>query len=168
MKKILLVLMCVLAVFTSCVSKSDYEYAEDQAAYWESEYENKCVEYENLRRKYNQLVDEYNDLLSEAQEKEDIIKAIKTVYDPEIPVNIWDLGLIYGVDINVDEVVITMTFTSPTCPMMEELLQQVKDVVQVAVGDTPVRVELVWDPPWDLTRMSDEARVQLDLTEQGW
>ncbi len=101
-------------------------------------------------------------------EKEDIIKAIKTVYDPEIPVNIWDLGLIYGVDINVDEVVITMTFTSPTCPMMEELLQQVKDVVQVAVGDTPVRVELVWDPPWDLTRMSDEARVQLDLTEQGW
>ena len=101
-------------------------------------------------------------------EKEDIIKAIKTVYDPEIPVNIWDLGLIYGVDINVDEVVITMTFTSPTCPMMEELLQQVKDVVQLAVGDTPVRVELVWDPPWDLTRMSDEARVQLDLTEQGW
>ena len=100
--------------------------------------------------------------------KEDVIGAIKTVYDPEIPVNIWDLGLIYGVDINVDEVVITMTFTSPTCPMMEELLQQVKDVVQLAVGDTPVRVELVWDPPWDLTRMSDEARVQLDLTEQGW
>ena len=74
MKKILTVVMLsVLTVATSCVSKSDYEYAEDQAAYWESEYENKCVEYENLRRKYNQLVDEYNDLLSEAQEKEDII-----------------------------------------------------------------------------------------------
>lgn len=100
--------------------------------------------------------------------KEDIVGAIKTVYDPEIPVNIWDLGLIYGVDINTDEIVITMTFTSPTCPMMEELLQQVKDAVAVVAGGVPVRVELVWNPPWDLTKMSDEARVQLDLTEQGW
>lgn len=100
--------------------------------------------------------------------KEDIVGAIKTVYDPEIPVNIWDLGLIYGVDINTDEIVITMTFTSPTCPMMEELLQQVKDVVAAVAGGVPVRVELVWNPPWDLTKMSDEARVQLDLTEQGW
>ena len=100
--------------------------------------------------------------------KEDIVSAIKTVYDPEIPVNIWDLGLIYGVDINTDEIVITMTFTSPTCPMMEELLQQVKDVVAAVAGGVPVRVELVWNPPWDLTKMSDEARVQLDLTEQGW
>ena len=101
-------------------------------------------------------------------EKEDIIKAIKTVYDPEIPVNIWDLGLIYGVDINVDEVVITMTFTSPTCPMMEELLAQVRDGVRAISGGIPVRVDLVWDPPWDLTRMSDEARLELDLTNQGW
>lgn len=100
--------------------------------------------------------------------KEDIVDAIKTVYDPEIPVNIWDLGLIYGVDINTDEIVITMTFTSPTCPMMEELLQQVKDAVAAVAGGVPVRVELVWNPPWDLTKMSDEARVQLDLTEQGW
>lgn len=100
--------------------------------------------------------------------KEDIVGAIKTVYDPEIPVNIWDLGLIYGVDINTDEIVITMTFTSPTCPMMEELLQQVKDAVTGVAGGVPVRVELVWNPPWDLTKMSDEARVQLDLTEQGW
>lgn len=100
--------------------------------------------------------------------KEDIVGAIKTVYDPEIPVNIWDLGLIYGVDINTDEIVITMTFTSPTCPMMEELLQQVKDAVAAVAGGVPVRVELVWNPPWDLTKMSDEARVQLDLTEQGW
>lgn len=100
--------------------------------------------------------------------KEDIVGAIKTVYDPEIPVNIWDLGLIYGVDINTDEIVITMTFTSPTCPMMEELLQQVKDAVAAVANGVPVRVELVWNPPWDLTKMSDEARVQLDLTEQGW
>lgn len=100
--------------------------------------------------------------------KEEIIGAIKTVYDPEIPVNIWDLGLIYGVDINAEEIVITMTFTSPTCPMMEELLQQVKDAVASVANGGPVRVELVWNPPWDLTKMSDEARVQLDLTEHGW
>ena len=100
--------------------------------------------------------------------KEDIIGAIKTVYDPEIPVNIWDLGLIYCVDISAEEIVITMTFTSPTCPMMEELLQQVKDAVAAVANGVPVRVELVWNPPWDLTKMSDEARVQLDLTEHGW
>jgi FeS assembly SUF system protein len=100
--------------------------------------------------------------------RDDIINAIKTVYDPEIPVNIWDLGLVYGIDINPDEVVITMTFTSPTCPMMEELMMQLKEAVQMAVGDTDVRVELVWDPPWDLSKMSDEARLELDLTEQGW
>lgn len=100
--------------------------------------------------------------------REDIISAIKTVYDPEIPVNIWDLGLIYNIDITDQEIVITMTFTSPTCPMMEELMAQLKDTVQKVAGDTPVRVELVWDPPWDLSRMSDVARLELDLTEQGW
>lgn len=100
--------------------------------------------------------------------RDDIINAIKTVYDPEIPVNIWDLGLIYNIEINESEIVITMTFTSPTCPMMEELMAQLKDVVQNTVGDTPVRVELVWNPPWDLSKMSDVARLELDLTEQGW
>ena len=100
--------------------------------------------------------------------RDDIINAIKTVYDPEIPVNIWDLGLIYNIEINESEIVITMTFTSPTCPMMEELMAQLKEVVQNTVGDTPVRVELVWDPPWDLSKMSDVARLELDLTEQGW
>ncbi len=100
--------------------------------------------------------------------RECVIDAIKTVYDPEIPVNIWDLGLIYGVDIKEDEIVITMTFTSPTCPMMEELMAQLKDTVQAVVGNLKVRVDLVWDPPWDLSKMSDVARLELDLTEQGW
>lgn len=100
--------------------------------------------------------------------RDDIINAIKTVYDPEIPVNIWDLGLIYNIEISESEIVITMTFTSPTCPMMEELMAQLKDVVQNVAGVTPVRVELVWDPPWDLSKMSDVARLELDLTEQGW
>ena len=100
--------------------------------------------------------------------KEDIITALKTVYDPEIPVNIWDMGLIYDIDISAENVVIKMTFTSPTCPMMEELLAQVRDAVTNVAGDVPVRVDLVWDPPWDLSRMSDAARLELDLTNQGW
>lgn len=100
--------------------------------------------------------------------RDEVISAIKTVYDPEIPVNIWDLGLIYNIDITEQEIVITMTFTSPTCPMMEELMAQLKDAVQNVAGVTPVRVELVWDPPWDLSKMSDVARLELDLTEQGW
>ena len=100
--------------------------------------------------------------------KDDIVAALKTVFDPEIPVNIWDLGLIYDIDIQDALVVLQMTFTSPTCPMMEELLEQVRQVTQKVTGDVPVRVDLVWDPPWDLTRMSDQARIELDLTNEGW
>ena len=100
--------------------------------------------------------------------KEDIIAVLKNIYDPEIPVNIWDLGLIYDISIQEKEVVITMTFTSPTCPMMEELLEQVRVSVNLVSGGRDVKVELVWDPPWDLSRMSDTARLDLDLTEQGW
>lgn len=100
--------------------------------------------------------------------KNDIINALKKIYDPEIPVNIWDMGLIYDIDISDDGVVIKMTFTSPTCPMMEELLAQVKDAVQQVAGEKTVRVDLVWNPPWDLSKMSDTARVELDLTNQGW
>ncbi|MDE6482096.1 MAG: iron-sulfur cluster assembly protein [Alphaproteobacteria bacterium] len=101
-------------------------------------------------------------------DRQAIIDALKTVYDPEIPVNIWDLGLVYDISIKDDGVVITMTFTSPTCPMMEELLEMVRTSVQAVAGATPVRVDLVWDPPWNLSRMSETARLELDLTEQGW
>ncbi|MBR2286398.1 MAG: DUF59 domain-containing protein [Alphaproteobacteria bacterium] len=100
--------------------------------------------------------------------REDIIGALKTVYDPEIPVNIWDLGLVYDIAITDKEVVVTMTFTSPTCPLMEEMLAQIKNAVIAVAQGTPVRVELVWDPPWNLSMMSDAARVELDLTEGGW
>lgn len=100
--------------------------------------------------------------------REDIINEIKKVYDPEIPVNIWDLGLIYDIAINEDSVVIEMTFTSPTCPMMEDILSQVKSNVENVVSGKTVDVKLVWDPAWDISRMSDAARVELDLTEQGW
>jgi FeS assembly SUF system protein len=101
-------------------------------------------------------------------EKQDIIDALKKVYDPEIPVNVWDMGLIYDIDISSENVVIKMTFTSPTCPMMEELLEQVRSAAQSVCGDTVVRVDLVWAPPWDLSRMSDQARLELDLTNEGW
>ena len=100
--------------------------------------------------------------------KDDIIAGLKTIYDPEIPVNIWDMGLIYDIDIGADVVVLKMTFTSPTCPMMEELLEQVRSTTQNITCDVPVRVDLGWDPPWDLSRMSDAARVELDLTNEGW
>ena len=100
--------------------------------------------------------------------KDDIIAALKTIYDPEIPVNIWDMGLIYDIDISDFQVAIKMTFTSPTCPMMEELLEQVRAAVQSVSGEIPVRVDLVWEPAWDLSRMSDAAKIELDLTNQGW
>ena len=97
-----------------------------------------------------------------------IIDALKSVYDPEIPVNIWDLGLVYDIAISDGAVDIKMTLTSPTCPMMEELVAMVHDRVAAISGGRDVHVELVWDPPWDLSRMSDTARLELDLTEQGW
>ena len=100
--------------------------------------------------------------------RDDIINEIKKVYDPEIPVNVWDLGLIYDISIHKDRVVIEMTFTSPTCPMMEDILSQVKAGVENVVSGKTVEVKLVWDPAWDLSRMSDAARIELDLTEQGW
>jgi len=100
--------------------------------------------------------------------RDDIINALKTVFDPEIPVNIWDMGLIYDINIGDSEIEITMTFTSPTCPMMEELLAQVKQVVENVADGKFVSVKLVWEPAWDLSRMSDAARVELDLTNMGW
>lgn len=100
--------------------------------------------------------------------REKIINEIKKIYDPEIPVNIWDLGLIYDINIEDKKIVIDMTFTSPTCPMMEDILQQVKEYVETVAGDKKVDVKLVWEPAWDLSRMSESARIDLDLTEQGW
>lgn len=100
--------------------------------------------------------------------RDDIINALKTVFDPEIPVNIWDMGLVYDIDIQDADVVITMTFTSPTCPMMEELLAQVRQVVSNVAGVKSVDVKLVWEPAWNLSRMSDAARLELDLTNMGW
>jgi FeS assembly SUF system protein len=100
--------------------------------------------------------------------KEQIIEALKKVFDPEIPVNVWDLGLIYDIGIQGSAVAIKMTMTSPTCPMAEEILQMVRYAVASVPGVSSVDVELVWEPGWDISRMSDTARLELDLTEEGW
>jgi len=100
--------------------------------------------------------------------RDDIINEIKKVYDPEIPVNIWDLGLIYDISISNDKILIEMTFTSPTCPMMEDILAQVKTNVETVAKGIPVEIKLVWEPAWNMSRMSETARLELDLTQQGW
>jgi FeS assembly SUF system protein len=93
-----------------------------------------------------------------------VIEAIATVFDPEIPVNIFELGLIYAVEINDDGgVKVEMTLTAPACPSAQELPEQVQNAVLTVPGVTSCHVETVWDPPWDPSRMSDEARLQLNM-----
>ena len=93
-----------------------------------------------------------------------IVDAISTVYDPEIPVNIFELGLIYTIDILDDgKVKVEMTLTAPACPSAQELPEQVKEAVMTVPGVTECEVETVWDPPWDMTRMTEEARLQLNM-----
>ena len=93
---------------------------------------------------------------------EKIVKVIKTIYDPEIPVNIFDLGLIYTVDINeYSEVKIAMTLTAPGCPVAGEMPGWVAEAIEPLPGVKHVDVELVWEPPWGMDMMSDEARLEL-------
>ncbi|WP_114911344.1 SUF system Fe-S cluster assembly protein [Acidibrevibacterium fodinaquatile] len=93
-----------------------------------------------------------------------VIAAIATVYDPEIPVNIYELGLIYAIEIGDDGLVkIEMTLTAPACPSAQELPAQVEDAVAALPGVRGVSVETVWDPPWDPSRMSEEARLALNM-----
>lgn len=94
----------------------------------------------------------------------DIVKALKTVYDPEIPADIYELGLIYRVDIADDgHVDIDMTLTAPGCPVAGEMPIWVKNAVGTVAGVLDVKVNMVFDPPWDQSRMSDEARIALDM-----
>jgi FeS assembly SUF system protein len=96
--------------------------------------------------------------------EDDVIAAISTVYDPEIPVDIYQLGLIYAVEIEDDgKVKVEMTLTTPSCPSAQELPSQVEDAVRGVEGVTDVLVEVVWDPPWDQTRMSEDARLALNM-----
>ncbi len=96
--------------------------------------------------------------------KEKVILEIKKIYDPEIPVNIYELGLIYKVEINGENKVnVEMTLTSPNCPVAESLPNSVKDNIMKVEGVTEVDLKLVWDPPWDKDKMSEAAKLELNL-----
>ncbi len=95
---------------------------------------------------------------------EDVIAALKDIFDPEIPVNIYDLGLIYGVEVDDNSgVVVTMTLTTPHCPVAESMPGEVELRVSSVPGVRDAEVLLVWDPPWDPAKMSDEARLELGM-----
>ncbi len=99
-----------------------------------------------------------------ARMTDDIVAALKTVYDPEIPADIYELGLIYKVDIADDRAVaVDMTLTTPNCPSAAELPHMVENAVASVTGVREAKVNLVWDPPWDPSRMSDEARLVLNM-----
>jgi FeS assembly SUF system protein len=93
-----------------------------------------------------------------------VVEALKSIYDPEIPVDIYELGLIYDVAISEDgDAVVTMTLTTPHCPVAESLPNEVELRVLSVPGIRDAEVKLVWDPPWDPSRMSDEARLELGM-----
>jgi FeS assembly SUF system protein len=90
------------------------------------------------------------------------IEALRTCYDPEIPVNIYDLGLIYDLQVTSESLVqVKMTLTAPNCPVADHLPRQIEGVLRAIPGVNDVRLELVWDPPWDRSRMSEAARLAL-------
>ncbi len=95
---------------------------------------------------------------------ESVVLALKQVYDPEIPVNIYDLGLVYELNINkAHEVYIKMTFTAPNCPMADEVMAEVKHNVELTPGVKSCTLELVFEPAWDQSLLSDEARIALGM-----
>ena len=96
--------------------------------------------------------------------KENIIDEIKKIYDPEIPVNIYELGLIYRIDVQEDNKInVEMTLTSPNCPVAESLPIKVKEHIMKIEGVKDVELKLVWDPPWTKDKMSDAAKLELNL-----
>ena len=96
--------------------------------------------------------------------KNKVIEEIKKIYDPEIPVNIYELGLIYKLEVDEkNKVNVDMTLTSPNCPVAESLPNQVKETIMKVDGVSDVELKLVWDPPWDKNRMSEAAKLELNL-----
>ena len=105
-----------------------------------------------------------NDAERSAALKPQIVKAISAVYDPEIPVNIYDLGLIYDIIVESSSAVgVRMTLTAPGCPAAQILPEQVRSAVAAVPGVSDVKVDVVWEPPWDRDRMSEAAKLQLGL-----
>ena len=95
--------------------------------------------------------------------KEKVITEIKKIYDPEIPVNIYELGLIYDIKIKDEDVQVKMTLTTPNCPVAESLPKEVKDSILELKDVNKVDLDLVWDPPWDKSMMSEAAKLELNL-----
>ena len=96
--------------------------------------------------------------------KSQVIEEIKKIYDPEIPVNIYELGLIYKIEVDdINKVNIEMTLTSPNCPVAESLPKDVKDNIMKVEGVSDVKLNLVWVPPWDKDKMSEAAKLELNL-----
>tara|TARA_Y100000590_G_scaffold103219_1_gene117340 strand:+ start:1253 stop:1549 length:297 start_codon:yes stop_codon:yes gene_type:complete len=95
--------------------------------------------------------------------KEKVIAEIKKIYDPEIPVNIYELGLIYDISIKDKNVSVKMTLTTPNCPVAESLPKEVKDSIMEIKEVSKVDLDLVWDPPWDKSMMSEAAKLELNL-----
>lgn len=95
---------------------------------------------------------------------EAVVSALREIFDPEIPVNIYDLGLIYGVDVSSEgSVVVSMTLTTPNCPVAESMPAEVELRVEAVPGVRDAEVNLVWDPPWDPQKMSDDAKLELGM-----
>ena len=95
--------------------------------------------------------------------KEQVINEIKKIYDPEIPVNIYELGLIYDVSVKKNDVKVKMTLTTPNCPVAESLPKEVKNSIMQIDGVDKVDLDLVWEPPWDKSMMSESAKLELNL-----
>ena len=96
--------------------------------------------------------------------KSKVIETIKEIYDPEIPVNIYELGLIYKIDVDEkNKVNVDMTLTSPNCPVAESLPNEVKENIKKVEGVSDVNLNLVWEPPWDKDKMSEAAKLELNL-----
>ena len=110
---------------------------------------------------YNKDMEEFNDTINLG---ENVVKVLKTIYDPEIPVDIYELGLIYDVMVNEDnEVKILMTLTSPNCPVAESLPKEVEDKTASIAGVKSAEVEITFDPPWSKDLMSEEAKLELGM-----
>ena len=96
--------------------------------------------------------------------KSKVIEVVKKIYDPEIPVNIYELGLIYKIDVDEkNKVNVDMTLTSPNCPVAESLPNEVKENIKKVEGVSDVNLNLVWEPPWDKSKMSEAAKLELNL-----
>ena len=95
--------------------------------------------------------------------KKKIIEEVRKIYDPELPVNIYELGLIYDIKVETNTAKVKMTLTSPNCPVAESLPKEVKDSIMQVEGIEKVDLELVWDPPWNKDMMSDAAKLELNL-----